>query len=71
MFDQIDGGQVYLNAGSMDAEILTSKCTAINIVLPPQEDVEDSDAKECPIPEQIRTTIKDGAIFSEIVDHVG
>ncbi|KAK2861270.1 hypothetical protein FQN49_004378 [Arthroderma sp. PD_2] len=71
MFDQIDGAQVYLNTGSLETEILTSKCTAINIVLPPKEDVEDSDAKECPIPEQIKTYVKDGAIVSEIVEHAG
>lgn len=53
----------------MNTEIFTSKCTSININLPPKD--EDGDYAECPIPEQFRSYIKDGQLVSEIVDHAG
>ncbi|KAL1955570.1 hypothetical protein VTO42DRAFT_8449 [Malbranchea cinnamomea] len=70
VMDQVDGATVYLNEGSLETEFFTSKCTAVNVVLPPKEGT-DEDAKECPIPEQIRSYIKDGALVSEIVEHAG
>jgi adenylyl cyclase-associated protein len=39
-------------------------------MLPPKEGT-DEDTKECPIPEQIKTSIKDGVLVNEIVEHVG
>ena len=69
LLDQVDGATVYLSAESLDAEILTSKCTAVNINVPPQTD--EDDYRECPLPEQIRSYVRDGKIVSEIVEHAG
>ncbi|KMU74977.1 adenylyl cyclase-associated protein [Coccidioides immitis RMSCC 3703] len=71
MLDQVDSGTIYLSQSSLGTEILTSKCTSVNIVLPPKEGIEDADAKECPVPEQIRSYVKDGVLVSEIVEHAG
>ncbi|EFW13850.1 hypothetical protein D8B26_005970 [Coccidioides posadasii str. Silveira] len=71
MLDQVDGGTIYLSQSSLGTEILTSKCTSVNIVLPPKEGIEDADAKECPVPEQIRSYVKDGVLVNEIVEHAG
>ena len=69
MLDQVDGASIYLGKESLATEIFTSKCSSVNVVLPPENDSDDS--KECPLPEQIRTFIKDGKLVSEIVEHAG
>jgi adenylyl cyclase-associated protein len=69
MLDQVDGASVYLGKESLGTEVFTSKCSSVNIVLPPE--TEDDDGKECPLPEQIRTYIKGGKLVSEIVEHAG
>lgn len=70
LLDQVDGAQIYLSNDSLDTEIFTSKCSAINIVLPPKED-SDEDSKEIPFPEQMRSVVKNGTLVSEIVEHAG
>lgn len=70
MLDQVDGAQVYLSKKSLATEVFTSKCSSVNIVLPPSSEDADDD-KECALPEQIRSVVKDGKIFSEIVEHAG
>ena len=69
MLDQVDAASVYLGEQSLSTEVFTSKCSSINVVLPPKS--EDADSTECPLPEQIRTYIKDGKLVSEIVEHAG
>lgn len=69
LLDQVDSAQIYLSKDSTNTEIFTSKCTSININLPPKD--EDGDYAECPIPEQFRSYIKDGQLVSEIVEHAG
>ncbi|KAH0369033.1 adenylate cyclase-associated protein, partial [Aureobasidium melanogenum] len=69
MLDQVDGASIYLSKESLNTEIYTSKCASINVNLPPQ--TEQDDYKECPLPEQFRTYIKDGKLVSEIVEHAG
>lgn len=69
MLDQVDGASVYLSAESLGTEVFNSKCSSINIVLPPEK--EEDDSKECPLPEQIVTRIKGGKLVSEIVEHAG
>lgn len=69
MMDQVDGAAVYLGKESLHTEVFTSKCSSVNIVLPPSGDEDDS--VECPLPEQLRTFIKDGKLVSEIVEHAG
>ncbi|KKY21464.1 putative adenylyl cyclase-associated protein [Phaeomoniella chlamydospora] len=70
LLDQVDGAQIYLSPKSLGTEVFTSKCSSVNIVLPPSDD-NDGDDKECPVPEQIRTVVKDGKVVSEIVEHAG
>ncbi|KAI4753756.1 hypothetical protein E4T52_09588 [Aureobasidium sp. EXF-3400] len=69
MLDQVDGASIYLSKESLNTEIYTSKCASINVNLPPQ--TEQDDYKECPLPEQFRTFIKNGKLVSEIVEHAG
>ncbi|PGH11528.1 hypothetical protein AJ80_07094 [Polytolypa hystricis UAMH7299] len=70
LLDQVDGATLYLSQASLDTDVLSSKCTSVNVVLPPKEGT-DGDNKECPVPEQIRSYIKDGVLVSEIVEHAG
>ncbi|KAL3467588.1 adenylate cyclase associated N terminal-domain-containing protein [Aspergillus heterothallicus] len=70
LLDQVDGATIYLSQQSLDTEIFSSKSTAVNVLLPPKEGT-DEDTKECPIPEQIKTSIKDGVLVNEIVEHAG
>jgi adenylyl cyclase-associated protein len=67
--DGVDGASIYLSADSLATEVYTSKCSSVNVVLPPTGD--DDDGKEVPMPEQIRTYVKDGKLVSEIVEHSG
>lgn len=69
MLDQVDGAAIYLSKESLNTEVFTSKCASINVNLPPQ--TEEDDYKECPLPEQIRTYVKNGQLVSEIVEHAG
>ncbi len=69
MMDQVDGASLYLSAESLHTEVYTSKCSSVNIVMPPT--AEQDDSVECPLPEQLRTFIKDGKLVSEIVEHAG
>jgi adenylyl cyclase-associated protein len=70
VLDQVDSATIYLSDASSETELFTSKCSNVNIVLPLKEGT-DEDEKECPLPEQIRSFIKDGVVVSEIVEHVG
>lgn len=69
MLDQVDGGTIYLNSHSLDTEVFTSKCSSVNVNMPPKD--ENDDYRECPLPEQIRSYIKDGRMISDIVEHAG
>jgi len=66
LLDQVDGATLYLSAESLRTEIFTSKCTSVNVILPPKEGADDD--KECPVPEQIKSYIKDGVLVSEIIE---
>ncbi|RMD42485.1 hypothetical protein DV735_g2660, partial [Chaetothyriales sp. CBS 134920] len=69
LLDQVDGAQLYLSEASLNAEIFTSKSSAINVVVPPAKDADDS--KELAIPEQILSVIKNGKLVSQVVEHAG
>jgi adenylyl cyclase-associated protein len=74
LMDSVDGAQVYLGKESMNTEVFSSKCSGINLNLlePSEDDDEDGDFREVPLPEQLRTYIdKDGKVVSEIVEHAG
>lgn len=68
LLDQVDGASIYLGKESLATEVFTSKCSSVNVVLPPEGD---DDSVECPLPEQMRTFVRDGKLVSEIVEHAG
>jgi adenylyl cyclase-associated protein len=70
LLDQVDSATIYLSAESMTTEVFTSKSSSVNIVLLPKSETEGDD-KECAIPEQIRSVVKNGTVVSEIVEHAG
>ncbi|XP_066601138.1 microtubule-associated protein futsch-like isoform X1 [Prorops nasuta] len=51
--DKTDGCQVYLSPESLDVELITSKSSEMNIMVPKGN----GDYTECPVPEQFKTTI--------------
>jgi adenylyl cyclase-associated protein len=67
--DQCDGGTIYVSEESLGVEIFTSKTSAVNVYIPGAGD--DGDYAERAVPEQLRHTIKDGQLVSEIVEHAG
>ena len=67
--DQCDGGTIYVSEESMDVEVFTSKTSAVNVYIPRAGD--DDDYAEQAVPEQLKHTIKDGKLVSEIVEHSG
>jgi adenylyl cyclase-associated protein len=69
MLDQVDGATIYLGKQSLGTEIFTSKCAGINVNVPGE--TEDDDYEECPLPEQIRSMVRNGRVVSEIVEHAG
>jgi len=68
--DSTDSGQVYLSKDSLNAEITTAKCSAINVSLP-VEGEEDGVFEEQPIPEMLKTVVKNGKLVTTIVEHTG
>jgi adenylyl cyclase-associated protein len=70
LLDQVDGAAVYLGAGSLATEVLTSKCTAVNVYIPRAGGDED-DYEESNVPEQFRSVIRNGQLVTEIVQHSG
>jgi len=70
LLDQVDGATIYLSKDSLGTELFTSKSTSVNVVLPPQDE-DEGDDKECALPEQIRSVIKNGVLVSEVVEHAG
>lgn len=67
--DNNDGGQVYLSQECMDrVEIITSKTSALNISVPTGEG---GDYEERPVPEQMKSVIRNGKLVTEIVEHAG
>jgi adenylyl cyclase-associated protein len=67
--DSTDSGQIYLSKGSLNTEITTAKCSAINISLPEGE--EDGVFEEHAVPEMLKTIVKDGKLVTTVVEHVG
>jgi adenylyl cyclase-associated protein len=71
LLDQVDGATIYLGPDSMNTEVFTSKCSNVNVYLPPQGFGADEDYRECNVAEQFRSYIKDGKLVTEIVEHKG
>jgi len=68
--DSTDSGQIYLSKTCLGVEILTAKCSAINVSLP-VEGEEEGVFEEKPIPEMFRTTIQNGDLATAVVEHKG
>ncbi|KAI5785020.1 adenylate cyclase associated N terminal-domain-containing protein [Peziza echinospora] len=62
--DSCDGGIVYISKESLDVEIFTSKTTGFNVYVP---DGDTGDFSEKPVPEQMKHSVRNGALVSEIV----
>jgi adenylyl cyclase-associated protein len=69
--DTTDSGQIYLSAACLEqTEIVTAKCSAINVSIPvPGE--EEGVFDEKPVPEMFRTTVKGGKLVTTIIEHTG
>ncbi|KDN44681.1 hypothetical protein K437DRAFT_256912 [Tilletiaria anomala UBC 951] len=71
LIDATDSGLLYLSKESLDAEIITAKCSAINISVPLQGG-EDGEFIEHALPEQMKHTFQqDGKFKTEIIAHTG
>ena len=69
MLDQVDGASIYLSKDSLATEIFTSKSTGVNINLPGK--TEEDDYEEKPLPEQLKSQVRNGVLVTEIVEHAG
>lgn len=72
LIDSCDSGQIYLSEASLHTEIVTAKCSAINVSVPKVGGPEGEYA-EIALPEQLRHQITSGGkgIKSEVVEHSG
>lgn len=66
--DQIDGAKLYLSKESSGCKLLTSRCSGLNVYLPPEGDSEDADMKECLVSEQLQTTFEGGVPKTVAID---
>lgn len=72
LIDSCDSGQIYLSQASLHTEIVTAKCSAINVSVPKEGEPEGEYA-EIALPEQLRHQVVPGGkgIKSEVVEHSG
>lgn len=70
LLDGNDGGQVYLSRASLACEIVSAKCSALNVSLP-VEGEDDGVFEEKAVPEQLKTVVKDGKLVTTVVEHSG
>lgn len=72
ILDSCDSGQVYLSKDGLDTELITSKCSAINVSVPKQGvDAEEGEFTELALPEQLKFSVAGGSLKSEVVAHTG
>lgn len=65
--DKCEAIELYLSEPSLSVEVYTSRSSVINLMLPS----EDGDYIEKTIPQQFKSTVKNGSIITEGVKHVG
>lgn len=65
--DKTDGCQMYLNAQSLNVELITSKSSEMNVMVPKAN----GDYTEYPVPEQFKTTITPKGLSTTAVDSLG
>lgn len=63
--DSCDSGQIYLSQSGLECEILTSKCSSVNINVPNTE----GDFKEQPVPEMLKHCIVNGTLVTTLVEY--
>ncbi|KAJ1309682.1 hypothetical protein OPQ81_006446 [Rhizoctonia solani] len=68
--DGSDSGQIYLSKECLGVEIITAKCSAINVSIP-EEGEEEGVFVERAVPEMLRTTVQNGKLVTNIVEHSG
>ena len=68
--DSSDSGQIFLSKECLGVEIMTAKCSSINVSLP-VEGEEEGVFVERAMPEMMRTTIAGGKLITSIVEHSG
>uniref|UniRef100_A0A1B6FWV4 Adenylyl cyclase-associated protein n=2 Tax=Cuerna arida TaxID=1464854 RepID=A0A1B6FWV4_9HEMI len=65
--DKTDGCQIYLSPESMDVEIVSSKSSEMNVMVPKAS----GDFAEFPIPEQYKTTVSSKGLSTVVVESKG
>lgn len=65
--DKTDGCQMYLSRDSLEVEIVSSKSSEMNVLIPKA----DGDYTEHPIPEQYKTTVQGNGLHTVIVESKG
>ncbi|KZT52455.1 hypothetical protein CALCODRAFT_441550 [Calocera cornea HHB12733] len=70
LLDAVDSGQIYLSKDCLNVEIISAKCSAINVSIP-EEGAEEGVFVEKAVPEQLRTVVSDGKLVTTVVEHVG
>ncbi|XP_032677725.1 adenylyl cyclase-associated protein 2 isoform X4 [Odontomachus brunneus] len=65
--DKTDGCQMYLSADSLSVELITSKSSEMNVMVPKAN----GDYIEYPVPEQFKTTISPNGLNTMAVDSLG
>ncbi|XP_011873041.1 PREDICTED: adenylyl cyclase-associated protein 1 [Vollenhovia emeryi] len=65
--DKTDGCQMYLSAESLGVELITSKSSEMNVMVPKPN----GDYSEYPVPEQFKTTISKNGLSTMAVDSLG
>ena len=63
--EKTDGCQMYLNAESVEAEIVTAKSSEMNVLIP-----KGGDLVEMAIPEQFKTLIQGGKLVTSATESV-
>lgn len=72
LLDSCDSGQIYLAKTAMGAEIVASKCSALNVSVPKEGAAEEEgEYTELALPEQLRFGVAGGKLKSEVVAHTG
>ncbi|XP_043259937.1 adenylyl cyclase-associated protein 1 isoform X1 [Colletes gigas] len=65
--DKTDGCQMYLSSESMDVEVISSKSSEMNVMVPKAN----GDYAEYPVPEQFKTTISPKGLSTIAIDLLG
>ncbi|XP_012521496.1 adenylyl cyclase-associated protein 1 isoform X3 [Monomorium pharaonis] len=65
--DKTDGCQMYLSMESLGVELITSKSSEMNVMVPKAN----GDYSEYPVPEQFKTTISKNGLSTTAVDSLG